>query len=135
NKEIKDAIMSDNQLKQTFQNMDKCNIMILGIGDLHESTILHRDKDLNNEYKNHLFPKKAVGDIGFRWFNKYGEPVEQDYDDRTIGYDILRKESKALKVGIAGGKKKHDAILGALNGGFLDVLITDNSTAKTLIKS
>lgn len=132
-KEIRDAIMSDNQLREPFENMAECNIMVFGIGELLESTILHKDKELNNEYKNHLFSKNAVGDIGFRWFDKDGKPVEQDYDERTIGYDILRKETKALKVAIAGGREKHHAILGALEGGFLDVLITDNKTAKDLI--
>jgi deoxyribonucleoside regulator len=35
-------------------------------------------------------------------------------------------------VGIAGGAEKFDAILGALNGQYVDVLITDHITAGKL---
>jgi DNA-binding transcriptional regulator LsrR (DeoR family) len=36
-------------------------------------------------------------------------------------------------VGIAGGEEKREAIRGALNGGFIDLLITDNYTAEELV--
>jgi deoxyribonucleoside regulator len=36
-------------------------------------------------------------------------------------------------VGLAGGKRKVKAILGALNGRWINVLITDRWTAKTIL--
>ena len=132
-KEIKDAFMSDNNLKETFENMRKCNIIIAGIGELKEDTQLHKDEDLNDEYKKHLFCQGCVGDIGFRWYDKDGNPIRHNYYDRTIGYDILKNKNNALVVGIAGGEKKYEAILGALKGNYLDVLITDNDMAERLI--
>lgn len=135
NKEIKDAIMSDNQLKETFSNMEKCNVIIVGIGELKEETTLYKESYLNQQYKEHLLSKGCVGDIGFRWYDKDGNPVDHDYNDRTIGYDILNKKNKALTIGIAGGENKHEAILGALKGGYIDVLITDADTAEALALS
>ncbi|MCF6460266.1 sugar-binding transcriptional regulator [Clostridium sp. Cult3] len=132
-KKIKDAFMSDSNLKETFENMGKCNIIIAGIGELKEDTQLHREEHLNEEYKKHLFSQGCVGDIGFRWFDKDGNPIRHNYYDRTIGYDILENKNDALVVGIAGGEKKYDAILGALRGNYLDVLITDSDMAKRLI--
>lgn len=35
NKETKDAIISDESFKTTFKNMEKCNIIIVGIGELN----------------------------------------------------------------------------------------------------
>jgi DNA-binding transcriptional regulator LsrR (DeoR family) len=34
---------------------------------------------------------------------------------------------------VAGGERKHDAILGALRGGWLNVLVTDVDTASRLV--
>jgi DNA-binding transcriptional regulator LsrR (DeoR family) len=39
----------------------------------------------------------------------------------------------ARSVGIAGGQRKHEAIRGALAGGWINVLITDLGTAEALI--
>ncbi len=132
-KEIKDVLMSDNNLKDTFINMERCNIIIAGIGELKEDTKLHEDGSLNEEYKKHLLCQGCVGDIGFSWYDKDGNYVKQDYDDRTIGYNILKNKNNALVVGIAGGEKKYEAILGALRGKHLDVLITDSDIAEKLV--
>lgn len=133
NKETKEVLMSDNNLKETFENMEKCNIIIAGIGELKEDTQLHKEEHLNEEYKSHLFCQGCVGDIGFRWYDKDGNPIRHNYYDRTIGYDILKNKNNALVVGIAGGEKKYEAILGALRGKYIDVLITDSDMAKRLI--
>ena len=37
-------------------------------------------------------------------------------------------------VGIAGGARKYEAILGALNGGLINVLITDRMNAESLVR-
>ncbi|MDR7869462.1 MAG: sugar-binding transcriptional regulator [Tissierellaceae bacterium] len=134
-KEIKDAIMSDYSLRTTFQNMDRCNIIVAGIGELNQDTKLYKDREFNKEFIQYLISKGSVGDIGFRWFDNDGQPIEHKYNNRTIGFNILEKKSDSLVVGIAGGESKYEAILGALKGRYIDVLITDNETAKRLIEN
>lgn len=134
NKETKEAIMSDHSLKRTFEKMEKCNYIIAGIGELKDDTTWYKDEKFNTQYKAHLLSKGCIGDIGFRWYDMNGRIVKQEYDDRTIGYNLLKKKNNALVIGIAGGRKKHEAILGALKGGYLDVLVTDSETADMLLK-
>ena len=43
----------------------------------------------------------------------------------------LRKSKKT--IGIAGGRRKYEAILGALRGRWVNVLITDRGTAERLV--
>ncbi len=74
-----------------------------------------------------------MGDIGFRWYDIDGHAVDHDYIDRTMGYDILENKNDALIVVVAGGGKKYEAILGALRGNFIDVLITDKNMAEKLV--
>lgn len=133
NKETKQAILSDDTFKSTFKNMENCNIILVGIGELNNETTLYECKYFNEQYKEHLMNRHCVGDVGFRWYDKDGCVVEHDYNDRTIGYNILENKSNASVVGLAGGKMKYEAILGALRGKYLDVLITDSDMARRLI--
>lgn len=134
-KEIKEAIMSDHSIKETFNMMEKCNIIMAGIGELTKDSTLYTQEYFNEKYINHLVELGCVGDIGFRWYDIDGQAVEHDYIDRTIGYDILENKNDALIVAVAGGEKKYEAILGALRGNFIDVLITDKNMAERLVNN
>lgn len=135
NSDIKDVLMSDINIKENFKRMEACNIILAGIGELKDDTYLIRDSETNERYRSYLLSKGFVGDIGFRWYDINGTRLENEYEGNIIGYDVLENSNDALIIGIAGGKRKYEAILGALNGNYLDVLITDSDTAKKLIKS
>ena len=75
----------------------------------------------------------AVGDICLRFFDAGGERVESDVDRRVIGVSLEQLRDADRAVGIAGGPRKYEAILGALRGGWINVLITDSTTAERLL--
>jgi DNA-binding transcriptional regulator LsrR (DeoR family) len=64
-----------------------------------------------------------------------GKPVKTSLDDRVIGMPLEQLPELKRSVGIAGGKRKLDAILGALRGQLINVLITDRRTAERLLKT
>lgn len=54
-------------------------------------------------------------------------------DNAVIGMDIHRLCKVPCSVGIAGGKEKLSAIQGAINGKYINVLITDTECARALL--
>jgi len=76
--------------------------------------------------------KKGVGDILLRFFDRNGNLVGTELEKRVISMSLeqLRKVSRA--VGVAGGSRKFAAILGALRGHWINILVTDHFTAKRL---
>jgi DNA-binding transcriptional regulator LsrR (DeoR family) len=52
---------------------------------------------------------------------------------RVIGIDLAKLRACKRVVGVAGGAQKIQAILGALRGGLIDVLITDQRAAAALL--
>ena len=76
-----------------------------------------------------LKKNNIIGDICTTFFNENGNVIHTELNDRIIGVDIRELKGKTTIVGIAGGDYKKKAILGALKGGFLDVLITDKDVA------
>jgi DNA-binding transcriptional regulator LsrR (DeoR family) len=75
----------------------------------------------------------AVGDICLRFFDQAGQAVVTPLNERVIGMGLEQLKEIDRCVGIAGGRRKHHAIRGALAGGWINVLITDRFTAETLI--
>ena len=75
----------------------------------------------------------AVGDILARPFDISGKMLDPPFTTRTISISMEELVKIPLRVGVAVGTEKIQAILGALRGGFLNALITDELVAREII--
>lgn len=76
-----------------------------------------------------------MGDICLRFYDENGREVRDPSGNRVIGIDLNTFGHVPRAVGIAGGKRKYAAILGALRGKHINILITDQYTAAKLVKT
>lgn len=135
NPDSKRALLSDQQVRSAYDLFPKVTKAFVGIGSLSTNPVLGGDDGLiEPEVMQELIEKEAVGDISLRFFDRYGEPVKTSLQERLIGIELDQLKKIKDVVAIAGGKTKIKAIRGALSGGYIDVLITDIFTAKTLVK-
>src|ERR1700722_19501898 len=81
-----------------------------------------------------LHEHQVAGDILGQFFDAAGRVVKLPIHDRRIGIDLADLTQIPKVTGVAGGLHKVDAILGALRGGFLDVLVTNELTALRLLE-
>jgi DNA-binding transcriptional regulator LsrR (DeoR family) len=86
-------------------------------------------EDLDN-----LRRQGAVGDISLHFYDINGKEVDSEFHNRVIGvsFEALKKIPRV--VGIAGGPEKYRAVLGALQGGVINTLITEKETAQKLLQ-
>jgi DNA-binding transcriptional regulator LsrR (DeoR family) len=75
-----------------------------------------------------------VGDICLRFYGEDGLEISDPAGTRVIGLDLETLKKIPRAVGIAGGKRKVSAILGALRGKHINLLVTDQYTAERLIR-
>ena len=75
----------------------------------------------------------VVGDMVGEWFDGQGRLVRKATSDRKIGMGIEHLRQLPSVIGVASGVEKVEAIRGAISGGYLRVLITDESTAEALL--
>jgi len=125
--------IDDPFVRSAVEKFDHVTLALVGIGTLEPSTLLASSGNIfSAEELDLLRARSAVGDICLRFFDRQGQRVLTPLDERVIGMrpDQLRKVARS--VGIAGGRRKHDAIRGALSGGWINVLITDRWTAEAL---
>lgn len=116
-----------------FENLD---VALVGIGSMDPSRIVASSGNtFSREEREELRRSGAVGDICFRFYDAAGAPVASPLVKRVIGIDLDKLRACKRVVGVAGGAKKVPAILGALRGRWIDVLITDQHTAKALLAS
>ena len=132
--DIKDAMLRDGSIRAALESAASRDVALVGIGTLDESAPLIRYGHISPKDRGRLLAAGAVGDMCTRFFTPDGQPVHV-LDDRllAIQWDELRKIP--LVVAMAAGLNKRDAILGALRTGCMNVLVTDEATARAVLKA
>ena len=110
------------------------DITLVGIGEEPEKGADHlSDYPFDRKMIQQLVRANAVGDICGNFFDINGNLCDTPLRNRIVSIDIRELLSHKWVIGIGRGRKKTRSILGALNGGYLDVLITDLETATRVL--
>ncbi len=75
----------------------------------------------------------AVGEVLVSPFDLDGRFVCDALRDRTIAFDTRELHRVPVRIGVAGGPAKIRPILGALRGGLVTALVTDQATAEAVV--
>jgi DNA-binding transcriptional regulator LsrR (DeoR family) len=133
--EAQRAFLQDSYVREALDRFATVSMALVGIGSVDPSQLLSLSGNVFSPKELDLLRGEgAVGDVCLRFFDAEGRPIETPFNDRVIGMqlDELRKVQRS--VGIAGGKRKLEAIRGALLGRLINVLITDLQTAQWLLE-
>lgn len=131
--EIRDAVISDASVAGVLAQGRAAQVVLAGIGALHAWSTLVQAQYLTPDDVQELARCGAVGDICSRFFDSQGKPVQSEVDRRTIGIDLESLRQIPRRVGLAAGSSKVQAVLGALRGGFVNVLIADLEVARGVL--
>ncbi|MEJ2148368.1 MAG: sugar-binding domain-containing protein, partial [Chloroflexota bacterium] len=75
----------------------------------------------------------AIGDVCAQYFDIHGVTCDLDFHNRLVGVTVDDLMHIPIRLGVAGGEAKAQAIAGALLGGQVNVLVTDNYTAALIL--
>jgi deoxyribonucleoside regulator len=129
--EAKDMFLSDASIQAVISEIHQVNVAIVGIGNVANDAIILISKLVPGLTQADL-ARYGVGDVIFHFFDADGKFSYPDLSQRVIGASVEEFLKIPLKIAIAYGEAKIDAIHGALRGNLIDVLITDESTAVAL---
>lgn len=131
----KEVLMKEQYVQSAVKLWDALDTVIVGIGALEPSRMLVSSGNyFSQDERKELMKQGAVGDICLHYFNQAGQPISTPLSARVIGMSLAQLKGVKHRIGVAGGKRKLDAILGSLNGSWINVLITDRSTARGLLE-
>lgn len=132
--EAQRVLSRDAAVQEASVLFEKLDLALVGIGSMEPSRMLAASGNIfSREERAGLQRLGAVGDICFRYFDSAGRPIRSPLMKRVIGIDLVKLRACRRVVGVAGGIPKVQAISGALRGGLIDVLITDQSAAEALV--
>ncbi len=132
--ETRRVYLDDPFVREAMTLFDSVSLALVGIGSVEPSRLLASSGNVfSTEELEQLKAQGAVGDVCLRFFDSAGLPVITPHNDRVIGISLDQLRQVRRTVGIAGGARKLAAIRGALEGGWINVLITDRYTAEKLI--
>jgi DNA-binding transcriptional regulator LsrR (DeoR family) len=132
---IRRSLLDDPAMESVSAAWDNLTMALVGIGGLRPSQLLQESGNaIAPEDQHELLAAGAVGDVCHRFFDATGRLVPSDLDARVVGIAPETFRSIGRRVGFAGGESKHSAIRAAILGGWVNVLITDLATARSLLE-
>jgi DNA-binding transcriptional regulator LsrR (DeoR family) len=130
----REVLLADAYVRDVILLFDQVTTALVGIGAIEPSKLLAASGNIfPPEDLELLRSKGAVGDILLRFFDAAGRPLNTQVNERVVSMRLEQLAKVDRSIGVAGGARKYAAILGALRGGWINVLITDQFTARRLL--
>ncbi|MBE9479163.1 MAG: hypothetical protein IMY80_04285 [Chloroflexi bacterium] len=134
NQKTYQALMEEQLIKTALTNASKCDIAFVGLGDMGPECTMIKTGYLTPEQMDDLKQKGAVGDILLRYYDIDGKQILTPLDPNIISLEWEQIIHIPYTVALASGLTKVDTILGALQGGFIDCLVSDTQTIQQVLK-
>ncbi len=129
-----DVLLADPYVQEAMTLFNHVSLALVGIGAVEPSELLAESGNIFSRAELDILRNAgAVGDILLHFFDDKGEPVDTSLNNRVVAMSLSQLQKADRSIGVAGGRRKFRAILGALRGGLINVLITDCFTASRLM--
>jgi len=132
-REAAEIIRADARIRRVLDLARHANVLLIGVSGIDPiaPTLGHLTADILDPLK----ATGAVGEIAARFFDASGHPCPSRLDERLIGLELADLHRIPVRIGVTFGTHKVPAIVGALRGGYINVLVTDSDTAAALLVS
>lgn len=133
----RDALFSLRHVKEIIDMARRATIALVGVGSLipETSSYFQFTAMSQNEMHNIIEKNHGVGQVLAHVFDIEGAECAQEYSDRLIGMNLEDLKKIPMVIGIAGLGHKVSSVYGALRGGFIKTLVTDEEVALGVIKT
>lgn len=122
-------------VRQALEQVRRADIALAGIGDLDPATSGFIRASVADMAQLRAFRERgAAGDMAWQIFDRAGRPFPCALNQRIIGITLDELRALPRTVAVAVGLNKAAAIAGALRGGMINVLCTDEATAARVLE-
>jgi DNA-binding transcriptional regulator LsrR (DeoR family) len=133
--EIAKSLLETKSVRETISVGKKTDIALLGIGTTSpDYSSFYLAGYVTRRELDDLRKAGAIGDVCGLHFDLHGQPACDDFCERLVSIRRPDLLSIPLRLGVAGGEGKADAILGALRSKYVNVLVIDSVTARKVLE-
>jgi lsr operon transcriptional repressor len=132
---VQKLLLEEHAVNSALETAANSQMAVFSIGAADYSALLYQFNLITAREVEELRVQQAVGDVLGRFFDRNGNELPIELNRRIVGLHLVQLKGIPLKVLVAGGENKREAIRIALKSRFCDVLITDTLTARWLLMS
>jgi DNA-binding transcriptional regulator LsrR (DeoR family) len=134
NEASRDTLLQDRNIRETMARAKQADVILVGIGTPNSEVYsLLRAGYLDEAETQRIRATGVVGDVCAQHYSLMGEWLDIDINRRVIGISLDVLAGIDRVIGVAGSSQKGAAILGALRGRYVNVLITDDQAAQKVL--
>jgi len=133
--QVRDALLAaDPYAREALAALDELDIALVGIGNgTVVAPLVAGDNFFSEEEFERARALGAVGEINLRFMDENGAPIASELDEHVTGITLDQLRKADQRIAVSGGASKHRALLAAVRGGWINVLVTDEESAEYLI--
>ncbi|NGZ74086.1 sugar-binding transcriptional regulator [Saccharibacillus alkalitolerans] len=118
-----------------LREAEQVDLALVGIGNPFSMSTMERFGYLSESTLDELRRLGTVADINSRFIDRSGLGIDHPINKRIVGVDLEQLRRIGSVVGFAFGQHKVEGILAALRGGYLHMLVTDETTASQIAEA
>lgn len=131
--ELKEMLVREPDIVEALERGAAADVVLIGVGsNLPEISSLVRAGYLSEEESGRLLGEGAVGTVCGIQLDLQGRAVPTSLNERRVGIEPDPLRRIAVRLGVASGAPKAEAVLAALRGGYLTHLVIDEELALRL---
>ncbi len=134
-KQARDTMAGEPSVVESLAAARAADLAFVGIGSpAHgSSAALLASMDLSPEEEKEFWAAVPTGDVAARYFNSSGQAIHGAVEDHVLAISLADLIAIPNVVGVATGRAKANALLGAMRGQIIDSLVCDESLARAVL--
>jgi len=129
----RDLLAQQPMIKDVFARLRKVDLVLVSAGGLAPDSTIHQVDLISEADAKSLKEAGAVGDLCAHWLDVEGRLVDHPLNKRAVALSPLDLKTVPCVIVASGGADKIEVLHGALKGGMVDILITDEATASGIL--
>ncbi len=129
----REVLLAQRGVREILEMANRSSLKFVGIGTLNTRAQLVTSRMVETRELRAIEEAGGVGEMLGYFFDKHGRVLQTALTARTLSVSFVARETSTI-LAIAGGPEKHKAIHAVLQSRKLSGLITDERTARALLK-
>jgi deoxyribonucleoside regulator len=130
----RDYFLNESEISEVLDAARRVSLAVIGIGQVTEKATIVQSGYFSDSDLADVREMGAVSNICTSFLGAAGEIIHYDAESRMIGLSIDDIRAIPNVIAVASGIEKVEAIVSALRGKCMDVLVTDMETAQQVLE-
>lgn len=130
---VRSGLLRDPHIRKTLEVARRADTIVSSVGTPNREHGQYRTGYLNDADLDSIRAQGAVGDICGTYFALDGSLVPLEMNERSISIGTEELKGIPTRIGVSAGSEKPLANIGAARSNLLNVLITDEETARRML--